>query len=206
MTAKQRRFVEEYLTSYNATQAAIAAGYSERTARHIGSENLAKPDIRAAIESRLDELSMTAGEATKRLTDWGRGSVEPFLAPDSAGRLRVDLDTPEARVHLGLIRKVKQTERFIARVGEDGDTLIERRLEVELYSALEATTTLARIRGTLRDRSRVETVDAGLMDGWTQPGDVPFLERIAAGEDPLRVATDRARFYAAKATPDPEDR
>lgn len=49
LTAKQRRFVEEYLRDGNATRAAIAAGYSEKTARSTGAENLTKPDIAAAI-------------------------------------------------------------------------------------------------------------------------------------------------------------
>ena len=49
LTAKQRRFVEEYLIDFNATQAAIRAGYSVRTAQQMGSENLSKPVIAAAI-------------------------------------------------------------------------------------------------------------------------------------------------------------
>ena len=43
LTDKQRRFVEEYLVDLNATQAAIRAGYSKRTARQTGAENLSKP-------------------------------------------------------------------------------------------------------------------------------------------------------------------
>lgn len=49
MTPKQQAFVLEYLKDLNATQAAIRAGYSEDTARSIGSENLTKPDIAEAI-------------------------------------------------------------------------------------------------------------------------------------------------------------
>lgn len=49
LTEKQKRFVAEYLVDLNATQAAIRAGYSEKTARSVGSENLTKPDIAAAI-------------------------------------------------------------------------------------------------------------------------------------------------------------
>ncbi len=41
LTPKQQRFVEEYLIDLNATQAAIRAGYSEKTANEIGAENLA---------------------------------------------------------------------------------------------------------------------------------------------------------------------
>lgn len=50
LTAKQQRFVDEYLIDLNATQAAIRAGYSEKTARSVGSENLTKPDVAAAIK------------------------------------------------------------------------------------------------------------------------------------------------------------
>ncbi len=57
MSPKQQRFVAEYLADPNATQAAIRAGYSERTARQIGQENLSKPDIRAAIEAGQAKLA-----------------------------------------------------------------------------------------------------------------------------------------------------
>ena len=49
LSEKQKRFVSEYLIDLNATQAAIRAGYSAKTARSVGSENLTKPDIAAAI-------------------------------------------------------------------------------------------------------------------------------------------------------------
>ena len=55
MTAKQRRFCDEYLICLNATQAAIKAGYSEKTARQIATENLAKPYIREYIDERMAE-------------------------------------------------------------------------------------------------------------------------------------------------------
>ena len=50
LTAKQRRFVEAY--DGNARKAAIAAGYSEKTAEVIGHENLRKPKILAEIKAR----------------------------------------------------------------------------------------------------------------------------------------------------------
>ena len=52
LTAKQARFVKEYVSSLNGTQAAIAAGYSQRTARAIASENLGKPSIQAEIANQ----------------------------------------------------------------------------------------------------------------------------------------------------------
>ncbi|MGN0680144.1 MAG: terminase small subunit [Oscillospiraceae bacterium] len=56
MTEKQKRFCDEYLISCNATKAAIRAGYSEKTARQIGQENLTKPYIKAYLDERLEQL------------------------------------------------------------------------------------------------------------------------------------------------------
>ncbi len=61
MTAKQKKFIDEYLIDLNATQAAIRAGYSPETARSIGSENLTKPDIRARIDKSMAVRSKRTG-------------------------------------------------------------------------------------------------------------------------------------------------
>lgn len=55
LTAKQQRFCDEYLIDLNATQAAIRAGYSKKTAKQIGQENLTKPDINEYIGKRMAE-------------------------------------------------------------------------------------------------------------------------------------------------------
>lgn len=80
MTKKQKRFADEYLIDCNATQAAIRAGYSEKTARQIGQENLSKPDIRNYIDEQLakmhDENIADAEEVMKYLTSVLRGQSE----------------------------------------------------------------------------------------------------------------------------------
>lgn len=77
MTEKQKRFCDEYLIDLNATQAAIRAGYSERTAYSIGTENLRKPEISAYIDSRMEEknkeLIADQDEVLKYLTSVMRG-------------------------------------------------------------------------------------------------------------------------------------
>ncbi|MBD1223279.1 terminase small subunit [Virgibacillus halodenitrificans] len=76
LTAKQQRFVDEYLIDLNATQAAIRAGYSKKTARQAGAENLSKPNISKAIDERLKEkqekLIMKQDEILEILTQQGR--------------------------------------------------------------------------------------------------------------------------------------
>mgnify|MGYP004700120987 FL=1 len=55
MTEKQKRFCDEYLIDLNATQAAIRSGYSAKTAKQIGQQNLTKLDIQEYINKRLAE-------------------------------------------------------------------------------------------------------------------------------------------------------
>jgi phage terminase small subunit len=66
LTPKQSRFIAEYLIDLNATQAAIRAGYSKRTAGQVGFENLRKPQIAAAVAKAKQERS----EATKIDAAW----------------------------------------------------------------------------------------------------------------------------------------
>ena len=67
LTAKQSKFVEEYLIDLNATQAAMRAGYSQKTAGLIGHENLKKPNIRTAILTAIDERSRATNINAKRV-------------------------------------------------------------------------------------------------------------------------------------------
>ncbi len=57
LTPKQDMFVKEYLVDLNATQAAVRAGYSAKTAEAIGLENLGKPRIKAAIDRAIKKRS-----------------------------------------------------------------------------------------------------------------------------------------------------
>lgn len=60
LTPKQKIFCEEYIKDWNATRAAIAAGYSEKTAKEIGSQNLTKLHIQEYIKEIRDELEKQA--------------------------------------------------------------------------------------------------------------------------------------------------
>lgn len=77
MTPRQQKFCDEYLISGNATDAAIKAGYSRKTAKQTGSENLAKPDLRAYIDEQLSKIHSAkiadAEEVMKYLTSVMRG-------------------------------------------------------------------------------------------------------------------------------------
>ena len=80
LTEKQRRFAEYYIETGNCTEAAIKAGYSKRTARVIGQENLLKPAIKKYIDEKLTEMSnkriASANEVMELLTSAARGELE----------------------------------------------------------------------------------------------------------------------------------
>ena len=80
MTEKQKRFCDFYIETGNAKEAAIRAGYSEKTAKQIGQENLTKPDLRAYIDERLAELknerTADAQEVLEYLTAVMRGEYK----------------------------------------------------------------------------------------------------------------------------------
>lgn len=84
LNRKQSLFVDEYLRDMNATQAAMRAGYSKRSAYSIGSENLRKPEIAAEIQRRLDEKKMTADEGLVRLSEMARADISEFIKPGGA--------------------------------------------------------------------------------------------------------------------------
>ena len=68
LTPKQMAFIREYCVDRNATQAAIRAGYSKKSAASIGEENLRKPDIRWEVDLMVKSLA----EATETNADWVR--------------------------------------------------------------------------------------------------------------------------------------
>ncbi|MEQ5179127.1 terminase small subunit [Proteus genomosp. 6] len=83
LTDKQEMFCREYLVDLNATQAAIRAGYSEKTARSVGNENLTKPDIEKRIQElmndRSERLEITADYVLNRLVEIDQMDVLDIL-------------------------------------------------------------------------------------------------------------------------------
>lgn len=102
LTIKQKKFADEYIISGNATQAAINAGYSEKTARKIGSENLTKPDIKAYIDERMKKLEE---EAIADQTE-----VLKFLT-----RIMRDEEKEEVLVNIGNFEQEIQTMKVSAK-------------------------------------------------------------------------------------------
>lgn len=107
LTDKQAAFVREYLVDLNATQAAIRAGYSERTASRIGPQLLGKTCVREAIEKAQ---AKRARRVEVKAEDVLRGVIEVTTQARDSGDLKTALKGYELQgKHLGMwTEKVKQ--------------------------------------------------------------------------------------------------
>lgn len=89
LNPKQKRFVAEYLKDANATQAAIKAGYSAKTARQIGARLLSHVNVRSALDAGAakvgSKLEITAARVLQELALIGFANMADYLGPD--GRL-----------------------------------------------------------------------------------------------------------------------
>ena len=96
LTAKQDLFVKEYLIDLNATQAALRAGYSPKTAEAIGFENLRKPMIASAIEEAMSKRSqrteITADMVLKEYAKIGFSNITDYLSVEDK-LITVDRDS-----------------------------------------------------------------------------------------------------------------
>ncbi len=139
LTDKEVAFCREYVIDWNATRAAIDSGYSKRSAKEIGYENLTKPHIKASIESLLKEKVMDRDEVLARLADHARGSHYHFIRVDADGFIYFDFSDPEAQKHLHLIKKIKtKRNRLIHGKGEDAQEWEGEWVEVELHDPQKA--------------------------------------------------------------------
>ncbi len=116
LTPKQQRFVEEYLIDLNATQAAIRAGYSEKTARQIAGQNLTKLDIASAIAERRSELTAEV-KVDQAFVVRGLAEIASY-APDEFPETMRMSDKRQALVDLGKWQGMFVEKVEVAGMGE----------------------------------------------------------------------------------------
>ncbi|MFG1329629.1 terminase small subunit [Xanthobacter autotrophicus] len=148
MTPRQRRFVEEYIVDLNATQAAIRAGYSRRTAVKIGSENLIKPDIAREIQRAMDERAartgVTAERVLREIAKLAFLDIRKAFNADGSMKPLDQLDDDTAAAIAGL--------EVSEELDEDGEVVRARLKKLKLSDKIGALTLLARHLGMLNDK------------------------------------------------------
>lgn len=106
LTHKQQAFVDEYLIDLNATQAAIRAGYSKKTAGQIGEQNLKKLEIAAAIQEEMDKrgtrTEITADRVLEEIAKLAFFDPRKFFNSDGSPIPIQDLDDNTAMALSGI--------------------------------------------------------------------------------------------------------
>lgn len=142
-TNKQEAFIREYPVDFNATQAALRAGYSKRTAGSIGHENLKKPEIAAAIDARIKKLAMGPDEVLIRLGQQARASIGDFVYfVEGSKKPFIDLKGAKEAGLIHLVKKFKYNS--------DGN------IEFELYDSQSALVHIGKIHAMFTDKVKVE--------------------------------------------------
>lgn len=155
LTDKEEAFCREYVISWNATRAAIDAGYSKKTAKEIAHKNLTKAHIKERIEELMRTKVMTRDEVLARLADQARGSHYPFIRIDDDGFVYFDFSDPEAQKHLHLIKKIKtKRDRRVVGRGEEAEIWEGEWVEVELHDSQKALELIGKHHQLFVDRDR----------------------------------------------------
>lgn len=98
LTERQKAFCDYYIETLNATEAARRAGYSEKTAKEIGCENLTKPNIVAYIQERMKQMDKeriaSAEEVLEYLTRVMRGEEKEKLLEESDEDEKIIVEAP----------------------------------------------------------------------------------------------------------------
>lgn len=132
LTNKQQAFVDHYLVSWNAAEAARLAGYSEQTARSQGQRLLTNVDIAEEIKQRVAERAMTADEVLTRFAEQGRAEYSKYFRTNGT----VDLAAMIADGKGYLIKSIKETKYGT---------------NVEFYDAHSARELIGRHHGLFKD-------------------------------------------------------
>lgn len=158
LTPRQAMFVREYLVDLNSTQAAIRAGYSERTAKQQGSRLLTNGDVQAAIaeamKARATAVDISAEEVLRMLADEARADLADLY--DDSGNLRPIRDWPLAW-RRGLVVGIESFEEFEGSGDERRSIGVARK--VKLSDRIKHKELIGRHLGMFIDRSEVKFPD-----------------------------------------------
>jgi phage terminase small subunit len=149
LTDKQEMFVIEYLKCFNATKAAKAAGYSEKTAYSIGSELLNKPEVTSRIRAYMEKHAMSAHEVLFHLGQIARGDMDDII--DSKGS--IDMFKAREAGRTNLIKRVKTKSITTADKDGEGSDIFES--DTEAYDRMKALELIGKYHAMFTDKMQV---------------------------------------------------
>lgn len=169
LTPKQQRFADEYIKSGNAADAARKAGYSKRSARSVGQENLTKPDIKQYIDEQMAEIAsrriMDATEAVELLTRIARGEEKETVISSTPEGVY------ESQKEADLKTRISAVKEILKRYPGD-DKLVKAQI-----SKAEADVRIATAKARIVEHQADELEGAGRIN--------PLLSALAKGAQRL---------------------
>lgn len=141
MNAKQQLFLDAYVSTarLNATAAARIAGYA--TPKSEGYRLKNEPEIAAAIQERLEQMTLAAPEVLQVLSDQAKGTLAHFISETEDKETFIDLTSDAAKEHFHLLKKAKTKKR---RGGKPDDRWEEVEIEIELHDPQSAAVHIGR--------------------------------------------------------------
>ncbi|MBD1373762.1 terminase small subunit [Hazenella sp. IB182357] len=164
LTPKQKTFVNEYIVDLNATKAAIRAGYSEKSARFSGHENLTKPNIQAAIQKALDKReARTEVTADMVLKQWAKiafADIKDVVTWEHEDvMIKRDKKTGEPVMENLLTIDLKPSDEVDGTIlSEVSETIMKdgRKVTVKMNDRMRALEMLGRHLGMFNDKMNLE--------------------------------------------------
>ena len=140
LTVKQRKFADEYIKTGNATQAAIKAGYKEKTARFIGAENLTKPNVKAYIDAQMRKIEdtkiMKADEALQGITAIARGTLTSKELADDGSYIDIyPTVTERQRAYESILKRYPLSEMDKAQIKRAQAEAVRAEAEADVAKA-----------------------------------------------------------------------
>lgn len=161
LNPRQARFVDEYMIDLNATQAAIRAGYSAKTAGQIGFKLLKEAQIAVAIAEKQgkhqDKLELTAELVLLELKKLGFSNMQDYMRPGANGDPTLDF-SKLTRDQAAALSEVT-VDDFIDGRGEDAREV--RRVKFKLADKRAALVDLGRHLGLFKEKVEVTGKDGG---------------------------------------------
>lgn len=167
MTTRQLKFIEEYLVDFNATRAAISAGYSQKTARAQATRLLTNADVSVELTRRKTEMAESVQLTQKQVLDellaLGFSDVTDYLDILDASELQLK--------DLSALPKTLRKAISSIKLGKNG-------LELKLYDKLRALELLGRYTGLFDNKPDTTIQVNNLFAMLDQLSDADFSDEI----------------------------
>lgn len=162
LTPKQIRFVDEYLVDFNATQAAIRAGYKAKTAHVIGAENLRKPKIAEEIARRQKDLQkrteVSQDRVVKELARIAFANIADYIHVETQTRTKDDgTEITYQTVMFNETQELSADQRAALAVVKQS----VNGFELKLHDKIKALELLGRHIGMFKDKLSLSGADGG---------------------------------------------